>query len=172
MPNLPVQTDYDHVYRGYHARIMRLSRLLLSDPREAEDVTQEVFLKAFQRWKNGDEPEVWIAWLLRVTVNACQDRRSSAWWRRWRGHTEEWREELHPAIEGAESQFRSHEQYQRIWRHFRHLPQRQREIFALRHLEGRSTAEVAEALNLSVGSVKRHLFRAVQRLRKVIGEES
>ena len=45
---------------------------------------------------------------------------------------------------------------------------RQQEVFALRHVEGFSTAEVAETLDLSTGSAKRHLFRAVQRLRDAL----
>jgi RNA polymerase sigma-70 factor (ECF subfamily) len=59
-----------------------------------------------------------------------------------------------------------------IWRAFRQLPQRQREVFVLRHLEGWPTRDVAEALSLSTGSVKRHLFRAVARLRKELWEYS
>lgn len=59
-----------------------------------------------------------------------------------------------------------------IWGAFRHLSQRQREVFVLRHLEDWSTQDVAEALGLSTGSVKRHLFRAVERLRKGLVEHS
>ncbi|MGH7933104.1 MAG: RNA polymerase sigma factor, partial [Candidatus Binataceae bacterium] len=154
------QSDYDRIYRNYHARIMQLCRMLLGEAGEAEDVAQEVFLKAFQRWKRGDAPDVWIAWLLRVTVNACHDRRGSAWWRWWHGTSDEFHDEHNPNRETPEEKFAGREQYLRIWRHFRKLPIRQREIFAMRHLEGWSTEEVASALNLSTGSVKQHLFRA------------
>ncbi|MGH7987434.1 MAG: RNA polymerase sigma factor [Candidatus Binataceae bacterium] len=171
MPSLTA-AEYDGVYRKYHARILRLCGLLLRDSCEAEDVAQEVFLKGFQRWKTGDEPEVWLAWLLRVTVNACHDRRGSAWWKWWHNNAEELQEERHAAGSTPEASYGSREQYLRIWRHFRRLPDRQREVFALRHLDGWSTEEVAEALNLSTGSVKRHLFRAVQRMRKAIGEDA
>jgi RNA polymerase sigma factor (sigma-70 family) len=61
---------------------------------------------------------------------------------------------------------------ERIWQAFRELPPRQQEVFALRYLEGWSTEAVANALGLSTGSVKQHLFRAVHRLRAVIGEEA
>jgi RNA polymerase sigma-70 factor (ECF subfamily) len=59
-----------------------------------------------------------------------------------------------------------------IWRAFRMLSVRQQEVFALRYLEGWSTEAVADALGLSAGSVKQHLFRAVHRLRAVIGGEA
>jgi RNA polymerase sigma factor (sigma-70 family) len=60
----------------------------------------------------------------------------------------------------------------RLWQAFQALPARQREVFALRYVEGWSTAAVAEALGLTAGSVKRHLFRAVRRLRQTLGGEA
>ena len=60
----------------------------------------------------------------------------------------------------------SREEQGRIWGAFRALSPRQQEVFVLRHLEEWSTEEVAEMLGLTVGSVKRHLFRAVHHLRK------
>jgi RNA polymerase sigma factor (sigma-70 family) len=60
----------------------------------------------------------------------------------------------------------------RLWQAFQALPARQREVFALRYVEGWSTAVVAETLGLTVGSVKRHLFRAVRRLRQTLGGEA
>jgi RNA polymerase sigma-70 factor (ECF subfamily) len=53
----------------------------------------------------------------------------------------------------------------RIWAAFRTLPRRQQEVFALRYIEEQSTSDVALALGLSQGSVKRHLFRALRHLR-------
>ena len=58
----------------------------------------------------------------------------------------------------------------RIAAAFRRLSPRQREVFALRYIEGMSTHEVAGTLDLSEGSVKRHLFRAVKYLRGALAE--
>jgi RNA polymerase sigma-70 factor (ECF subfamily) len=60
----------------------------------------------------------------------------------------------------------SEETRRRIWLAFRKLPERQREVFVLRYIEDLSTAEAAATLGLSPGSVKRHLFRAIHRLRE------
>jgi RNA polymerase sigma-70 factor (ECF subfamily) len=59
----------------------------------------------------------------------------------------------------------------RVWAVFQRLPARQREVVALRHFEGWSTEEIASSLGVTSGSVKRHLFRAVQRLRAALGEQ-
>jgi RNA polymerase sigma-70 factor (ECF subfamily) len=106
-----------------------------------------------------------------VTVNACRDRHRLAWWRRWRSGSAELREE-DLAASGAtpEEALLTQEVRGHLWAAFRRLSPRQQEVFALRHVEGFSTAEVAETLKLSAGSAKCHLFRAVHRLRQALQE--
>ena len=163
------KADYDRLYREQRQRVLRLCRLLLSDPEEAEEVAQEVFLRAFRRWRTEGEPESWSRWLARVAVNACRDRYRSAWWRWGRGRTEELSQAEHSgAAELPEQHLIRREQCERIWQRFQKLSHRQQEIFVLRHLEGWSTAEVSDLLGVTAGAVKRHLFRAVHRLRGAI----
>jgi len=120
----------------------------------------------------------WEPWLTRVTVNACRDRRRSGWWKWWRAPRHTAAAEVSSYLEQLsagptpEEEALSREVYGRIWEIFRQLPARQQEVFALRYLDGWSTDAVAEALGLSVGSVKQHLFRAVHRLRAALGEEA
>jgi len=111
----------------------------------------------------------WDRWVTRVTVNACRDRRRSAWWRRLRDAGVPLHEDqlTAPGV-GPEDALLAAETRRRIWAAFRRLSRRQQEVFALRHVEGFSTAEVAETLDVSAGSAKRHLFRAVQRLRAAL----
>ncbi|MBI1816721.1 MAG: sigma-70 family RNA polymerase sigma factor [Deltaproteobacteria bacterium] len=171
------QSDYDALFRTHHARVVRLCRLLLSDPDEADDVTQEVFLKLFQAceklsqaYELGDREIAWGAWLTRVAVNGCRDRRRSGWWKWWRERHEEFAEaNLPSATLNPEQQTLSNEARRGIWRCFRQLSARQQEVFALRQLEGWSTEEVAQTLGLSPGSVKRHLYRAVHHMRTGLG---
>jgi RNA polymerase sigma-70 factor, ECF subfamily len=172
------QTHYEELYRLHHPRVVRLCRLLLADPHEAEDVAQEVFIKLLQAAKAETRTMAWEPWLTRVAVNACRDRRRSGWWK-WR------RAPRYPGDAGVQSvldrpsygptpeeEALGQELRGRIWQAFRELPARQQEVFVLRYLEGWSTDAVAEMLGLSVGTVKQHLFRAVHRLRAVIGGEA
>ena len=161
--------EYDELYRAHHERVVRLSRLLLSDPDEADDVTQEVFLKLFQACQTEERTMVWAAWITRVTVNACRDRRRSGWWKWWRQqHTEFAEAELPSGGLTPEQALLSNEKRGAVWQSFRELSARQQEVFVLRQLEGWSTDEVAETLGLSPGSIKRHLYRAVHQMRKVL----
>ena len=161
--------EYDELYRTHFERILRLSRLLLSDPDEADDVTQEVFIKLFQACQTEERTMVWAAWLTRVTVNACRDRRRSGWWKWWRQrHTEFTEAEFPSAGPTPEQALLSSEKRGAVWQSFRELSVRQQEVFVLRQLEGWSTHEVAETLGLSPGSIKRHLYRAVHQMRKAL----
>ena len=169
---------YENLYRAHFPRVVRLCGLLLADPHEAEDVAQEVFVKLLQAAKTETRPIAWESWLTRVTVNACRDRRRSGWWKWWRAPRQTSDANVSSYLEHLsvgptpEEEVLSREVCGRIWQIFRELPARQQEVFALRYLEGCSTAAVAETLGLSVGSVKQHLFRAVHRLRAAIGGEA
>jgi RNA polymerase sigma factor (sigma-70 family) len=156
---------------AHYGRLRRLCELLLGDRQEAEEVVQDVFMKAQEAERRSAAPIDWPAWLTRVTINACRDRRRAGWWmrfRRWSDRIEDRplpTEDPNP-VEAAIGE----ETRRRIWQAFRRLPTRQREVFVLRYIEEWSTAQVAGALGLSPGSVKRHLFRAIRRLRETLGE--
>lgn len=163
-------TEYEDLYHTHHGRVLRLCRFFLSDADEADDVSQEVFLKLFRQHQLSGRTIAWGPWLTKVTVNACRDRRRSGWWKWWR--------ERHQAFEEAElpgygftpeQEVLSRERRRDVWHSFRQLSSRQQEVFVLRHLEGFPTAEVAEILGVSPGSIKRHLYRAVHQMRKALG---
>ena len=154
----------------HYRRVYRLCWLLLGDRHEAEDVTQEVFLKAHEHATGTIEN--WGAWLTRVAVNAAHDRRRVGWWPRWRRATDDIDDMELPSQEPTPEQaFAGAEMTDRIWDAFWALSARQRQVFVLRHLEGWSTAAVATSLGMRPGTVKRHLFRAVHALGAAIHRE-
>jgi RNA polymerase sigma-70 factor (ECF subfamily) len=172
LADLPASTaECEALYHEHGARVLRLARLLLDDRQEAQDVAQEVFLKLLHAYPAESRPMQWGPWLMKVTVNACRDRRRSSWWRWRRGAREPIEEvvvaDLAPTPERAALDAASRE---RIGRVFRQLPQRQREAVVLRYVEGWTTREVADQLGVTTGSVKRHLFRAIERLRAALGD--
>lgn len=165
------ERQYEAIYREHAARLLRLARLFLRDPEEAKDIVQEVFAKAALALRGAEAPRDWRSWLTQVALNACRSRARKGWWRRLRRQGEPLEGRDFPD-EGArpDAAAAGREARERVWRAFRELPERQQEVFALRHLQGYSTAEVAVALQLSEGAVKTHLFRAVHRLRQALEE--
>ena len=169
----PPPDPLNEVVAVHSGRLRRLCRLLLGDEHEADEVLQDVFLKALEAYGRQGPPRDWGPWLTRITVNACRDRRRAGWWRRFR----RWSEQIEtvPLMDAGpspEDLVIGSETRGRIWREFRSLPDRQREVFVLRHVEGWSGPEIAAALGVSTGSVKRHLFRAVRRLRDAMGGDA
>jgi RNA polymerase sigma-70 factor, ECF subfamily len=159
--------DHERIYRAHKTRILNLCRLLLRDSDEAEDVAQEVFLRAFERLISQEPPTVWEAWLVRVAVNACRDRQRSAWWKSRRRPGD--LDELAPWLSSSsEEEAGSREWQSRVWEQLRSLNSKQRNVFVLRYIEGWSTSEVAATLDLTAAAVKTHLFRAVRHLRKAV----
>ena len=132
-------------------------------------MSQEVFLRLFRQHQLSGSTIAWGAWLTRVTVNACRDRRRSGWWKWWRERHQEFEEaDLPSKALTPEEEVLNRERLGNVWRSFRQLSSRQQEVFVLRHLEGCSTEEVADLLGVSPGSIKRHLYRAVHEMRKAL----
>jgi RNA polymerase sigma-70 factor (ECF subfamily) len=166
-------TLYDDLHRAHRERVARLCRAILADPDEAGDAVQDVFTKLHRALGTETRPMDWAAWLTRVTVNACRDRRRSGWWRWWRERGVVLDDGRLPAHgRSPEEELVGRETAERVWRAVRSLPARQREVFALRQLDGLSTEEAAELLGISTGSVKQHLFRAVHALRRAVGDDA
>jgi RNA polymerase sigma-70 factor (ECF subfamily) len=172
-PSVPdVQEQYEELMRTHYAQVVRLCRLLLGDRHEAEDVVQEVFVKLWKECRLPHESMAWGGWLTRVAVHACRDRRRSGWWKWWRAKytpLQEWHLPGH--VVTPEEALMHGEERTRIAQAFQRLSPRQQEVFVLCHLEERSSTEAAELLGLTVGSIKQHLFRAVQHLRQALGEQ-
>ena len=157
--------------RAHYGRLRRLCELLLGDKQEAEEVVQDTFMKAYEASLGTGTPNDWAAWLTQVAVNACRDRRRAGWWMRFRRWSDPVENVPLVAIDPSPADAASADQIRgRIWAAFRKLPDRQREVFVLRHIEECSTAQVAEALGLDQGTVKRHLFRAIRKMRDALGD--
>jgi RNA polymerase sigma-70 factor (ECF subfamily) len=154
-------------------RIFLLCRRMLQDFEEADSATQDTFLKAWQALNRPEFKELDDAgrWVTRIAVNTCLDRLRSRRWQFWRKRPNQEDEqsilELAAAVgPNAEDRVFGGEIGQRLENALEKLSLRQRAAFTLRHYEDRSLAEIAEILDLDIGTVKAHLFRAIAKLRE------
>jgi len=172
--------EFDEIVRRHQQRIYRVLLGLLRDPGEADALTQECFLRAFQSRK-GFRGEASVGtWLVRIAVNLASDharnRRSSFWKRLLGGLKSEEPQASGVATDlpdpraSPERQLAAREQLQAVWAVVDTLSPRQRAIFVLRFAEEMSLAEVAQAMALEVGTVKSHLARALGAVRKRLKE--
>jgi RNA polymerase sigma-70 factor (ECF subfamily) len=153
----------------HYRRLYRLALAYLRSPDDALDVVQEAFVKAWQnaaRWDGSAEAG---PWLTRIAVNLSIDR-----WRRNRRRAATFtplEEDDHalPLADGGPSPDRGvigREVHDRIARALRALPERQRAVVVLRHYQEMSLEEIAQALGMSLGTVKSSLHRALHRMRQ------
>ena len=154
-------------------RVFLLCRRMLQDSEDADSATQDTFLKAWQALKRPESKELDDPgkWLTRIAVNTCLDRLRSRRWQFWRKRPKPEDESiilsLAPSADpNAEDQVFAQEIAGRLKQALVRLSLRQRAVFTLRHDEDRSLAEIAEILDLDVGTVKVHLFRATEKLRE------
>jgi RNA polymerase sigma-70 factor (ECF subfamily) len=152
--------------------VLRLARRLLGDEEAARDLAQDALLRAHQRLASFRGESSLKTWVLRITVNEGLKRLRR---RRLKERVSGWlRPQGAPRPPGyglqrtsdPEHQAGLHEQAAVLARALDDLPARQRTVLVLRYLEGRSVAEIAEALGVGPGTVKTHLVRAVRRVRR------
>jgi RNA polymerase sigma-70 factor (ECF subfamily) len=154
----------------YRERIHRLVYGLLRDRDEAEDVTQEVFIKAFYRISSYKGQSAFYTWLYRVAVNAATDWRKK-WWKR-KGLS---LSESPTGPEGLPDERARPERLahgRELGRHLEDalekLPEKYRTILVLREFEGLSYEEIGRVLSLRKGTVESRLFRARERLKLLL----
>jgi RNA polymerase sigma-70 factor (ECF subfamily) len=143
---------------------------------DAEDLTQEAFLRAFQNLENFRGDSSFYTWFYRILVNVCLDGRRRR--NRRRKIFLPWQRE--PLEKGLSPEERSdpeaHERSLKsisekelsrdIRESLKSLPEKQRLAFQLKALHGMSIQEVARVMGTAEGTVKSHLFRATQFLRE------
>ncbi len=141
-------------------RIMSLSRRMLKDEAEAEDVTQEAMLRL---WKMADEWRTGEAkvstWLYRVASNLCTDRL-----RKKRGVGLDQAPEIEDETPSAEANMISQDRGKALRNAMDKLPERQKLALSLRHFEELSNPEIASILETSVEAVESLLSRAKRTL--------
>jgi RNA polymerase sigma-70 factor, ECF subfamily len=155
-------------------RAVRIAYQYLRDAHDADEAVQDAFVKVFTHITTYREDLPFEVWFTRILINGCLDMRKSRARRlRWAlpmGGTSE-----APAIDpvatqaSPEDRLVSSDQAREIAAAVQQLPERQRTVFTLCHVAEHSTAEVSQALGLSEATVRVHLFRAVHKLRKLLG---
>jgi RNA polymerase sigma-70 factor (ECF subfamily) len=170
--------EFDAIVRRHQRRVHRMLVMLLRDPEEADNLTQECFLRAYQNIASFRGECSLETWLLRIAANLVRDHarnRKVSFWRRLLGLGEE-SEETGAASFAApepspEKTLLAREEVQAVWEAANQLSQQQRAVFMLRFVEEMELNEIATVLGLQVGSVKTHLFRALQTVRGKLGKK-
>jgi RNA polymerase sigma-70 factor (ECF subfamily) len=149
----------------YDRAVYHLAYRTLHDVEEARDATQEAFFKAFRSLRTFKPGAKFSTWIFAIAYHGCCDRIN----RRKHYSGEELPERADSAL-GPEGQVIALDEASRLRAAIDALPEKYRTVVTLFHLQGRQYEEIAKVLGLPMGTVKTHLFRAKEQLRRLLGE--
>jgi RNA polymerase sigma-70 factor (ECF subfamily) len=159
---------FEVLMRRHNERIYRAARAILRDDREAEDVMQQAYVNAYAHLRQFDGRAAFATWLTRIAVHESLARV------RRRGRYESLEADApstdtpmtSTSIPDPERQAIARELAGFVESAIDRLPDRTREVFVLREVQGLDTAETAESLGISEDAVKTRLSRAKAALRR------
>jgi RNA polymerase sigma-70 factor (ECF subfamily) len=144
----------------YWKLVLVLARDRLGDPREAEDVAQEAFLRAFRSLDKLEEPVAFLGWLLRIARNLVTDQLRG----RRRGVSVDTISE--PALPSeAQTSLEREEEARMAVDAVSELPEKYREVVLLKYVQGLDGKTMARVLGEPEGTVRNRLFRALEKVR-------
>ena len=158
----------DQLMAEYGQAVWNYAFLLVKHRAMADDITQDVFLKAYRRFGEFRGEASVKTWLLRITHNVSMNYLRSSFFRRAL---------LVDRIRGrgtgasAEQEFIDREVASEVWRQVFRLPAKYREVLVLQARYELGVAEIAKILDIPEGTVKSRLFAARRRLSAMLSEE-
>jgi RNA polymerase sigma-70 factor (ECF subfamily) len=151
----------------YERAVYHLAYRTLRDTEEARDVAQEAFFKAYRSLRTFKPDAKFSTWLFAIAYHACCDRLA----RRKRFSGEELPDRADSAA-GPERAAIANDDARRLRAAIDALPEKYRTVITLYHLQGRQYDEIAKVLGMPMGTVKTHLFRAKEQLRRILSEDA
>ena len=166
---------FEELVRRHQGRVYAIAYRVTTNREDALDVAQEAFLKVYRKIGLWQPTTGFMPWLYRLTMNQAIDQT-----RRQKRQRHERLEEalastddgrkVEPSVEGTDAAARSGEINMRVQAALSVLSPAQRTVFTLRHYDGLALADIADSMGCTAGSVKVHLFRALRKLRDVLGD--
>lgn len=170
--------EFNGIVLANQQRIFRVLYSLVRDRDTADTLTQECFLRAYQKRHTFRGDASVATWLVRIATNLARDygrNRRLAFWRKLfaDGHAERGERqplEIRDPAPSAERALLAQEQLKSVWAVMEQLPRQQRTVFSLRFAGEMSLREIADVMDLEIATVKAHLFRAVAAVKNRVRE--
>jgi RNA polymerase sigma-70 factor (ECF subfamily) len=176
------QSAFDEMVTRYWDRIFSMVHQLLRNQQDAEEVTQDAFIRAHRGLVNFRGDSAFSTWLYQIATNLARNR-YWYWWRRKRdksvsidapigAENDLTLADVIPAeVESPDDITVATEFVDRIGKGMEKLSAKHREILVLRNIKNLSYEEIASILSISVGTVKSRIARARESLRSKLGED-
>jgi RNA polymerase sigma-70 factor (ECF subfamily) len=157
---------WDTLVRTHQEAVFRLAYLLLGHAKDAEDVAQETFIRAYRHLDTFDTSRSLRPWLLSIAANLARNRLRSVG--RYLYHLGRMARLNPEPISNVETDAAARAEAQALWKAVGRLDTVDQQIIYLRFFLELPVEETAETLNIAPGTVKSRLHRALGRLRGVV----
>ncbi len=165
---------YDELTKMYKDVVYSIVYRMVRNPQEAEDLTQEAFIKAYNSISSFNEEYAFSTWLFKIATNNCIDFFRKRKLKTYsmedtvRYKDDEIRHEYADPEPDVEDDIVSGERARIIRKAIEELPEKYRLVIELRHQKEHSYEQIAEDLDLPLGTVKARIFRAREMLNKAL----
>ena len=168
------QAAFKQLMKKYHDQIANLIYRIIHQREHVEDLTQEVFIKAFASLKSFNDEYAFSTWLYKIATNSSID-----FIRKRKLHTfsidkpvameeSEYGYELPDTTYQPDKHIIQSQRTRLLEEAINNLPEKYKRVIILRHNEERDYNEIAKLLKLPIGTVKAHIFRARELLNKAL----
>jgi RNA polymerase sigma-70 factor (ECF subfamily) len=154
------EKQFERLYKRYAGDVYRYAMAVMRNAQDAEDVTQTTFMNAYRAMQAGERPDTPKNWLIAIAHNVCRQRFRQA--QRRPQESPLFEDAAEVAVPEKEEGYSAED----IHRALGQLAFNQRAALVMRELEGRTYAEIAEMMGLSVSAVETVIFRARRALRE------
>jgi RNA polymerase sigma-70 factor (ECF subfamily) len=170
------ETGFRSLLEKYRNLVFSIMLKMVRNKQEAEDLTQEAFMKAFASLSSFNDEFAFSTWLMKIASNNCIDFLRKKKLKTYSIHEpiqykdEKIEIEIPDQDPTPERTLIQSERSRMIEQTINELPERYRYVIILRHKEEKSYEEIAEIMNLPLGTVKAQIFRAREILNKRLKE--
>jgi RNA polymerase sigma-70 factor (ECF subfamily) len=162
---------YGAFIQDYQSSVFNVCYRVLGNRQDAEDLTQEAFLRAYNKISSYDLSRPFGPWMRTLAANLCYNHLKRA--RLNRVPLEDERDTIKDDSKyGPEGVLEINQEHTALYHAIWKLPDTQRMALELRHFQGLSYQEMAEALKLPLNTVRSHLYRGRQKLAELLEEEN
>jgi RNA polymerase sigma-70 factor, ECF subfamily len=157
---------FTELVRIYQDRIYNLCAYMLNDSDEARDASQDAFIKAYKNLDRFKPDASFYTWLYRIAVNTCLDYGKRSYPKPLEKASA--LEDIPTPAASPEELYQSKEIASALQSALQRIPEKYRAAIVLKEIEGLSYEEIADTLQISVGTVKSRIWRARDELRRLI----
>ncbi len=161
-----LKARWEELYISYRKEVLWIALSCLQNFHQADDITQDVFIKLYKTILKGKELDNIKGWLYKTTIRTCLDFKKSFWNKLFS------KKENYNILLSEEFKTFEDDNFKNLNKNLKKLPIKQRIAISLRFYKEMKINEIAKEMDISESSVKTHISRGLKKLKKIMEEKN